>query len=110
MPRDYIQLSEDEMCILIKIKGENPDDGSVEFDLYPLVHKDTSALSKDGHDTLTDILKAMCAVATLPPEDLDMLLERYYDNFEDMERKRKEEWLEKYKDEVVVPFPSVTKH
>ena len=29
----------------------------------------------------------MCAVATLPPEDLDMLLERYYDNFEDMERK-----------------------
>ena len=96
------------MCILIKIRSENSSDGTVEFDLYPLVHKNKGMLTKD--DTLTDILKAMCAVATLPPEDLDMLLERYYDNFEDMERKRKEEWLEKYKDEVVVPFPSVTKH
>ena len=77
------------MCILIKIRSEDSSDGTVEFDLYPLVHKDRGILTKDGHDTLTDILKAMCAVATLPPEDLDMLLERYYDNFEDMERKRK---------------------
>jgi hypothetical protein len=53
-------------------------------------------------------MKAMCAVAVLEPPALDVLLEIYYDKFQDMERMRVQEETEG----VVIPFPfpPVTKH
>jgi hypothetical protein len=50
----------------------------------------------------------MCAVAVLEPPALDVLLEIYYDKFQDMERMRVQEETEG----VVIPFPfpPVTKH
>jgi len=67
-----------------------------------------SELSDSAVDTVTDIMKAMCAVAVLEPNALDVLLEIYYNKFQDMERMKEEEETRG----IVIPFPvpPVTKH
>ncbi len=99
------------MCVLISIKKEHDNDGSVEFDVMPIIHENINLLSKEGLITLTDILRGMCAVATLPPSELDVLLSIYYTNFEDLDMKRKRE-SSNGKEDTVIPFPGppVTKH
>ena len=59
-----------------------------------------SELSDSAIDTITDIMKAMCAVAVLEPPALDVLLDIYYDKFKDMERMKEQEEAEG----IVIPF------
>ena len=83
------------MCVLIKVRSELPEEKQIEFDILPILHEDMSELSDSALDTVTDIMK-------------DVLLEIYYDKFQDMERMKAQEETEG----VVIPFPfpPVTKH
>ena len=47
------------------------------------VQSDMSVLSEEGIETMTDVLKAMCVVTTLPPDEISYLVERYETIFED---------------------------
>ncbi len=112
------------MCVLLSIKREHYNDGeestttpSVEFEVMPIIHENMNALSNEGLDTLTDILRGMCAVAILAPSQhgnhplLDTLLNLYYANFEDLNRSKDKE-NSNGKENTVIPFPGppVTKH
>jgi hypothetical protein len=106
--KNRMNLLPNELCVLIKVRSELPEEKQIEFDILPILHEDMSELSDSALDTVTDIMKAMCAVAVLEPPALDVLLEIYYDKFQDMERMRVQEETEG----VVIPFPfpPVTKH
>ena len=106
--KNRMNLQPNELCVLIKVKSEIPEEKQIEFDILPILHEDMSELSDSAIDTITDIMKAMCAVAVLEPPALDVLLEIYYDKFQDMERMKAQEEAEGIV--IPFPFPPVTKH
>ena len=96
--KNTINLKPNELCILIKIVSQDPETGNIQFEVRPHISDYMHDVSESAIDTITDIMKGMCAVTMLESEALDVLLELYYDGFKDMEN--------------VLPFPvkPVTKH
>ena len=82
----------------INIVSQDPETGNIHFEVRPHISDYMHDVSESAIDTITDIMKGMCAVTMLESEALDVLLELYYDGFKDMEN--------------VLPFPvkPVTKH
>jgi len=69
--------------IKITVRSEDPSDSSILYDIDPFHHPDMSVLSEEGLDTMSDVLKAMCVVTTLLPEDIAELVDKYDTIFED---------------------------
>jgi hypothetical protein len=86
----------------------NPETKQTYFEVSPIMNDSMPEIPDTTLDTITDIMKGMCAVASLEPPSLDALLEIYYDQFEDMEKRREGKDME----DVIIPFPvkPVTKH
>ena len=76
-------IQPNELMVRITVQSENPSDSSIFYDISPFHHPDMSVLSEEGIETMTDVLKAMCVVTTLPPDEISYLVERYETIFED---------------------------
>ena len=86
----------------------DPETKQIYFEVLPIMSESMPEVSDTALDTVTDIMKAMCAVAVLEPPALDVLLDIYYDKFKDMERMKEQEEAEGIV--IPFPFPPVTKH
>ena len=106
--KNRLNLQPNELCVLIKIMSVDPETKQIYFEVLPIISDSMPKVSDTALDTVTDIMKAMCAVSSLDPPALDALLEIYYDQFEDMEKMRGGKDME----DVIIPFPvkPVTKH
>lgn len=86
----------------------DPETKQIQFEVLPMISDSMPDVPDTAIDTITDIMKGMCAVTMLKSEALDVLLELYYDGFQDMDSMRGGSDME----DVIIPFPvkPVTKH
>ena len=76
-------IEPNELMVKITVRSENPLDSSIFYDINPFHHPDMSVLSKEGVEAMTDVVKAMCVVTTLPPDEIAYLVDKYDTMFED---------------------------
>lgn len=96
--KNFLSLQANQFAVLVQVE-EDEKNGDISFTVMP-VESEQLDISEPTKYFLRDLVRAMCAVSTMPEEQIMAMVAVYFDNFED--------FTEEYDAHNVVPFP--TKH
>ena len=96
--KNFLSLQANQLAVLIQVE-EDEKNGDISFSVMP-VESDVLDVSDPTKHFLRDLVRAMCAVSSMPEDQIMAMVAAYFELFQD--------FSDEFDDENIIPFP--TKH